>query len=354
MGKLWQKSRGADNKSRLDEVPLSALLVDRPSIFFLTGFFTVDSAKQSIAGSIKAVEAALPVGEKPAVYAWSHGSLAEFFNFAAYNAMPNHAAAHSGYELAAAIIMPLVAENFQRGVDERVSGRPLPLAEAQKNLRNVTLFGYSAGTILAQECYNAALDMMQDIGFSKKDAQAALNEVVLISAGVMSRPQREQNRFTTVYLAASNDRLVLMKERVWEPLRAVFASIETKMRIEKLSPRSIHISAPVRKKPWRLSEQSGKSFRAKLESLAPAWFPAKSNHELKRYLAEDETDNPFARIVRYTLANALRRTSQQDPLQLIQPPQEVPADIAAPYRSAIDAAAARPRENLFRWKGFRL
>lgn len=351
MGKLWQRSRGADNKSRLDAVALADLRIDRPSVFFLTGFFTLDRARQSIAGSIKAVERALPPGEKPAVYAWSHGSLAEFFNFAAYNAMPARASARSGYDLAAAIILPLVAENFQRAPDGRVTGQPRPLAAAQKNLRNVTLFGYSAGTILAQECYNAALDMMQDIGFAPTAAKAALNEVVLISAGVMSRPARERDRFTTVYLAASNDRLVRMKERVWEPLRAAFATLETKMRIEKLSPRSILISAPVRKKPWRLSEQAGKSFREKLGSLAPAWFPAKSNHELKRYLAEDETVSPFAPIIRHTLANALRRTALKDPLDLLQPQPDTPADGAAVYRAAIEDALLQPRQTFFRPKG---
>jgi hypothetical protein len=55
-------------------------------------------------------------------------------------------------------------------------GHKIPADEAAKRLRNLTFFGYSAGTIVAQETRNAATGMMKKIGYTEEEANKMRKE----------------------------------------------------------------------------------------------------------------------------------------------------------------------------------
>ena len=349
MGKLWRRTeKGEKNPNGLLEVDMSTLAIDKPTVIFLTGFFTYDKTPQYIRSAFKSVNELManrPGEQKPVdTYVWSHSGLAELFNIAAYDAAPGSRSSRNGYNLSRGVIMPLVAKDFKMDADGNVTGKPLPLEEAKKNLRNVTFFAYSAGTITGQECFNASMKLMKKIGYSEKDAREALHEVVMVGVGVMSRPGREKDRFTTLYLEANNDRLVNLKNRMWAPLRAMFAWFARKLQIQALSDSSAIISASVKKSNKEIRQKDGKKVERKIETMAPKWFPVRSLHELPRYVTEDEGLSPFAKIVEYSLTNAVNRDCRLSPLDLMSPPTGVDAQAAAAYTAKIDKAFIKPRK----------
>lgn len=352
MAKLWQRTRAADGTSQLHDISLTDLHITRPSVIYLSGFLTIDSQPGFIAGGLKRLEEML--GHRPAphdaqqadLYAWSHTNLANVFNMAAYNVAPQTRACAAAKSLARAVIMPLVASDFKLDGDGNISGTPLPLDVAKRNLRNITFLGYSAGTIAAQECYNASLQMMQKIGYTKDAAKDALQEVALISAGNVSRPSKEKDRFTTVYLVASNDKIILAKNRIWAPLKTLFARFARNLNIKKLSATSAFVSAAVTKQKWEMRMAGGKTWRERIRPLIPSWTLIKSYHELPHYVTHDENLSQFAKIVNFALTNAVARAPEfaggdgkkLDPLEMIQPPQGIPAPAAAAYNEKIGKA----------------
>lgn len=350
MGKLWKRKPAGDNivaagGNGLQEVDLATLALSRPTVIYLTGFFTLDDTPGHIRGAFRQItEVLAKQPDPPDAYVWSHAGLSEIFNLAAYDAAPGWRSSRNGYDIARATIMPLVAKDFKMDAQGKVTGTPLALEDARKNLRNLTFFGYSAGTITGQETFNAALKMMQKIGFSKQDARAALSEVVMIGVGVISRPGSEKNRFTTLYLEATNDRLVSMKNRVWAPLRALFSWFAKKLRIKTISPTSAIISCAVpKKRREKQVKPDGATVEREVRGMLPAWFPVSTMHELPRYVTGDEGFSPFARIVEYSLANAAARKNSVSPLDLLAPPATVAAEDAAAYRAKIDNAVKRGR-----------
>lgn len=332
----------------MQEVDLSTLRVEKPSVFFLNGFFTTDGAPEYVRASLRNMEdlmAARPGNPPPVdVYVWSHAGLKDAFNIAAYSARPGSRCCPAVRKLAAGLIMPLVAKDFKIDAAGKPTGTPLPLEEAKKNLRNITLFGYSAGCITAQECFNASLQMMQQVGYNEKDARAVLSEVVYIGVGVMSRPGRERDRFTSLFLEATNDRVVRLKNRLWAPLRAMFAHFAHRLKIEPLSSKAAIVSAAVSKKKWETRERDGKTVKEKIRSLLPKWIPVNSNHELPRYVTQDEELSPFAKMVLYGLSNAAARQGPLDPLHLLEPPAAVPEKTAVAYRDKIAKAYVKPKK----------
>lgn len=352
MAKLWQRTRRADGTSQLQDISLTDLRITRPSVIYLSGFLTLDSQPGFIAGGLKRLEEIM--GHRPAphdaehadLYAWSHTNLANVFNMAAYNVSPETRACAAAQSLARAVIMPLVTRDFKLDGDGRISGAPLPPDEAKRNLRNITFFGYSAGTIAAQECYNASLEMMQKLGYAKDDARSVLQEVALISAGNVSRPSKEKDRFTTVYLVASNDKIIRAKNRIWSPLKTMFARFARNLNIKKLSATSAFISAAVSKQKWEWRVANGKTWQERIRPLIPSWTFVKSYHELPHYVTHDENLSQFAKIVNFALTNAVARApayaggegKKLDPLDMIQPPQGIPANDAAAYTAKIRQA----------------
>lgn len=358
MGKLWRRQQEGTGKTTLAEVDMTALEIARPTVIYLSGFLTNNNKPGFISGGIKKTQELLHGrmndGTTPDVLAWSHTSLLNLFNLAAYNMRPAARASRAGYELAESVLMPLVAKNFTRDAQGKISGTPLPEAQAREKLRNVTLFGYSAGTIVAQETFNAALKMMKQTGYDEKTARSVLKEVVLLSVGTISRPSKETDRFTTVYLVASNDRVNRMKNWIWGTMGTALRTLFTRygyakdvkdLSVRPLSPSSLFFSAAVRPTlyEWQYGQDGQRKEKKWFDPLYPKWTMRRSYHELPHYVTTDDANNPFSRVALYTLTNAVNRTQTPQTTALVQPPAQPLHDEAAKaaYAERI-ARAMRP------------
>lgn len=349
MAKLWRRPNSNEpGTPEALEVDIPTLRIDKPSLIFLNGFFVLDNNFEWVKASLKKMEdliANRPTGAPPVdVYSYTHAGMKDSFNVAAYCMRPGSRSCPIANKLASGIVMPLVAKDFNIGADGKATGTPLPLDDVKKNLRNITFFGYSAGCITAQEIFNASLKMMRQVGYTEKDARTALNEVVYIGVGVVSRPGREKDRFTTLFLEATNDKIVRFKNRLWTPLRVLFQRFVHGLKIKKLGDHAAIITAAVPKKHWETFTVNGKTVREKVKNLLPsamAWI--KTYHELPRYVTQDEELSPFAKMVQYGLVNAVGRTGLLDPMQLLEPPAGTDEKIASVYREKIDNAYVKPK-----------
>jgi hypothetical protein len=358
MGKLWEKTVGADGKSKLDEIDLSKLDISQPTVVYLSGFLTNNNRPDYVAGSLKRMEELIrgrsEIAVQPKLYGWSHTSLKNLFNLALYDSMPNKRSSDAGFDLGAGVLMPLVAKDFKRNEDGSVSGTPVSVAEAKEKLRNVTFFGYSAGSIVAQETYNATLKMMKQVGWKEGEAKDALHEVALVAVGAISRPSHETDRFRTVYLVASNDRINRGKNWIWgalgTALRTVFGRYASEkhtkdLTIRPLSETSVFASTAVRPTyyEWKYDEQGEKKEKKWFDPLYPKWAGRRSYHELPHYVTTDDNNNQFARMALYALINCINRGPAPDTMKLIEPPANDTATQAAQdaYRERI-AGAMRP------------
>lgn len=130
MGKLWNRTPGADGKAQLNEVDLKAVTIDSPTIVYLSGFLTNNNQPGYIAGGIKKMEEMLgsrtEIEVQPKLFAWSHTSLKNLFNLAAYNMFPSTRSSDAGFDLGASLLMPLVAEGFTRDAKTTSLARPCP------------------------------------------------------------------------------------------------------------------------------------------------------------------------------------------------------------------------------------
>lgn len=351
MSKLWFRTRDADNKSVLNEVDFKNFRITEPTVIYLSGFLTTNNQPGFIAGAIKRLEEMLthrtPDVATPAkIYAWSHSSLANLFNMAAYNGMPQSRSSKAGMIFARNVLLPLVADNIVDGKRGRVTATPIDIETARQNLRNVTLMTYSAGTVTVQESFNAARKLMTQIGMKDDLIRDLLGEIVVISTGNVSRATKEKNRFTTIYLVASNDIVVRAKNALWAPLRTLASKLllehPSELRAEKVSPSSLLVTARIDNSDWewRLGPE-GKTWKAKINRLLPAWTFINSNHELPYYITHDEKLTPFANIALYGLTNAIGRTRKLGVEDLIAPPANRPESEAGFYRGKIAAARAR-------------
>ena len=356
-GKLWHRVPDETGKAQLKEVDLSQLKIERPTLVYLSGFLTNNNRPQYVSGSIKRMEEMLkswpPDAVQPDIYAWSHKGLSNLFNLAAYDTFPGSRSSAAGYTLAAGILMPLVTEEFQRMPDGSVLGKPLPMEEAAKKLRNVTFFGYSAGSIVAQETFNAALKMMKAVGYAEKDARKLMKEVVLVAVGCISRPTKELDRYTTVTLVASNDRINRFKNWAWGAigtLRRTFFTRYTKdknkkhLSIRPLSLANVFISAAARPTLYEFKAgENGQRVKKDIDPLYPKWTLRRSYHELPHYVTTDPKNNDFARIALCAVTNALARTGAPEPMKLLEPPSgdSFGAEAQAAYRERI-AEALKP------------
>ncbi len=351
MSKLWFRTRTAEGQSQLNEVDFKNFAITEPTVIYLSGFLTTNKQPGFIAGAIKRLEEMLthrsPTHARPAkIYSWSHSSLANLFNMAAYNGLPQSRTSKAGMIFARNVLLPLVAGNIQDLKGGRISATPLDVDTARKNLRNLTMLTYSAGTVTVQESFNAARKLMTQIGMKDDVIRDLLGEVVVISTGNVSRATKEKNRFTTIYLVASNDIIVRAKNALWAPLRTLASKLlmehPDELRAEKVSPTSLLVTARIDNSEWewRLGPE-GKSWKAKINRLLPAWTFINSNHELPYYITHDEKLTPFANIALYSLTNAIGRERKLSVEELIAPPAGRPDAEAALYTSKIAAARAR-------------
>lgn len=354
-GKLWERVPDETGKIQLVEVDPGTVKIDSPTIVYLSGFLTNNNRPGYVSGSIKKVEEILKSAPadsvKPKIYAWSHKGLSNLFNLAAYDSFPSSRSSNAGYILAEHVVLPLVSEEFRRMPDGSCLGRPLPPEEAAKRLRNLTFFGYSAGTIVAQETFNASLKMMKAIGYEEKDARKLMKEVVLIAAGCISRPTKETDRYTTVTMVASNDRINRFKNWAWGAigtLRRTFMTAYTKDKNKKpliirpLSPANVFITAAARPTlyEYKVEPDSENRVKKEFDPLYPAWTQRRSYHELVHYVTLDDRNNGFSRIALYATTNAVNRTGTPEPIRLLDPPANdtFSAEAQASYRQRIEAA----------------
>jgi hypothetical protein len=348
MAKLWRRPNSTEPKDPpFVEVDLPHLRIEKPSLIFLNGFFAFDHIPEFQRSGLAKMEeylAARPAGSPAAdVYTYSHAGLKDVFNVAAYSVLPAFRACKAARNLAAGVIMPLVAKDFKRDEKGNVSGTPLPFDEAKKNLRNITFLGYSAGCVTAQECFVASLRMMKKIGYTEKDARKALNEVVYVGVGVVSRPGREKNRFTSLFLEATNDSLVRFKNRIWAPLRVFLDHFFHRLKIKQLGEHAAIITAALPHKHWEFRIRDGKTVKEQVRNLLPnASAFIKTYHELPRYVTQDEELSPFAKMVNYSLTNAVGRDKLFAPMELLEPPKGTDEATAAAYREKISKAYVKP------------
>jgi hypothetical protein len=334
-GKLWQRIPDQTGKEQLYEVALDSFEINRPTVIYLSGFLTTNKSLGYVAGSIKQLKGLLEDSNlnssSPDIYSWSHKGLSNLFNLIAYDTFPSKRSSKAGYILSSALIMPMVAEGYKRNEDGTIEGTPRNQEEARKRLRNLTLFGYSAGTVVAQETHNASLKMMKKIGYDEKEARSLLKEVVLISTGVVSRPTKETDRFTTINLIASNDRIHRFKNwlvgAVGTALRTIFTDYNWRknyksLNIKKLSPSSVFMTAAASRelKDEEICKQTGTLKEKIVEPLFPKWTFHRSYHELQHYVTLNPKYNGFANVVLCALTNAIDRRETTAPLDLIQPP----------------------------------
>lgn len=338
MSKLWErKLNETTDEVELKEVALDKMQVKEPTVIFLSGFSTLDREKGYVAGAIKRIEEMLGFDtkdKKPVnIFAWSHKGFRNLFNMVGYHLRPKKFASKAAKTIAGKIMLPLVSKDITYDEKGQVTGgTPLPLDEAKANLKNVTLFGYSAGTVLAQETYNAALNFMTKAGYEEEQAKELLHEVVLISAGNMSRPGKEKNRFTTLYLAATNDKLIRAKNRLTASLKEMFRHYSKKLRIKSLSKVSLHISAPVRGGMREMKkDKEGNWFRKKIDLLYPNWLLRRSYHELPHYVTHEDRHNKFSKIAIYALTNSVQRKERpKNTEDLLQPAEPFPGAVYPP------------------------
>jgi hypothetical protein len=329
--------------------------IARPTLVYLSGFLTTDSRNDYVVGSFGRIEGLIrdrtEIRAQPDLIAWTHTDLRNLFNMAVYNTFPATRASRAGYEIGAAILMPLVADGFKRdAATGAVTGTPLAKDNAKRNLANVTLLGYSAGTITAQETYNATRAMMKQVGFNDADAADILKDVVLLSTGTVSRPSKERHRFTTVIMAASNDRLMRAKNAVWGLAGTILRALtfrdyawkkhDKPLTITPLSDTSLFVTTSVRPSlyEWQYDKDGKRAGKRPFPPLYPAWTQRRSYHELPPYLTTDDANNQFSRIALYTLINAFNRTSA--PADLLQVPENDShsRDLQDSYRLRINTA----------------
>lgn len=331
MAKLWQRSREAGKERELVETDLSNILIDKPTVIFLPGIFTTHKKKNSVAEGLDEIETLLKGNGVPLpdIYGMPHNDLANIFNLAAYNGNPDRAFSRSARQMAEALILPLVTKD----------GKPLPEEEAAQNLRNLTLVGYSAGTVFGQELLNASIKLMKQAGYKEARARHLLGEVVLISMANVSRPSREKDRFTTLHLASPNDMAVRLKNRIWRPLARLFHRHSGDFSIRKLSQRSLLVTARISRDmhEWRRKPDGTKDKRA-IKPLLPPKLKLRSNHEMPHYMTCDDAHNGFSRLVLNSLVNAIRRNRRLDVTELLEP---VNSEEETSYRSRLEEGFRR-------------
>jgi hypothetical protein len=343
--------------AQVREVALTDVNITRPTMVYLSGFLTNDDRNDYVIGSMRRMTELIgnrpEIRQQPDIYGWTHTDLKNLFNLAVYNTFPGTRSSQAGYRVGSAILMPLVAKDF--AYDEKsgkASGLPLPPEEARKNLKNVTLFGYSAGTVVAQETYNATRKMMRQIGFDDKTASELLKDVVLISTGAISRTTKERDRYTTVTLIASNDRINRAKNWIWGTVGSAlqYLKLQTSawgphskdLTITPLSETSLHATTSIRPSlyEWQYDKDGQRSHKRPIDPLYPKWQPRRSYHELPPYITTDDKNNQFSRIALYSLINAFNRSGRITPQELIQIPAN---DTHSPelqdaYRKRIETA----------------
>lgn len=334
--KIWKKNEPG---SAAQDVAFKSITIDRPTLVFFSGFMSFHSGTKTTFSRLKIFEKMLQkdgVTNKSdyQVFTATYKNKSTLFNALSYCGYKNYASKTSQY-FVDSVIMPLVLNE---------DGAPRDKKTAANNLRNLTLGGYSVGTVIVQELYNAATKSMVKAGFSKKDTKELLGDVVCISMGTMSTPSRERKRFKTVYMVGTNDRLANIKNKVFEASQALkkrFNRTVRDLRISRIADNALIIRAEVNNdmtEPYIDKADGQKKWRP-IRKLYPETYRYDSGHELSHYISEDDNQAPFSRICRFVLTNAIDRDGDVTIDSLIQPYDEVRTKpYARKYNDRIKAA----------------
>lgn len=322
MPKLWEKTGDARDNSDLREVDLSKLSLNEPSIIVISGWPANDKHQTTISKEIHTLNKLLAdhpgVRSMPKIYCWSHKSgLSATFDTFAYNWFPQRWRTAAAKNFAQGVIMPLVSEN----------GQPLPRDEAKKRLRNLTLYTICAGTIMAQEIYNASLQKMKEIGYKPDEAAGLLHEIADIAVAVTSGPWKEANRFSTLSLVNSDDGMI----KLIHPLRSLFHKEGQRLKIRQLSDTSVLVTAAARRKIWQWRKK---------EATEGIWLPRWRliSHAMPDYINTEDKSSQFSRIVQHALINAVNRKGKINPADLLQAPAALEAPARDIYQRKIQQA----------------
>lgn len=308
--KLWAKD---DNEIGMTEQPFENVVVNKPTLIFFSGFLSLHSETKSTSSRLKILDEIVSGSEYNLsggdyqVFTGSYKNFSTFFNACAYNFSPKMGfASKTAHKFVADVITPLVTDS---------EGAPLPKEQAAQNLRLLTFGGYSIGTVVVQEIYNASRKALIKKGYSKKDTQDLLKEVVFLSMGTMSVPSREKNRFTTVYLVANNDRPATNKNAVFEPLQAFITVLrkyfqKCALRISQLGENAVIATGKANRKfKQKFVDKDGQEKERPIKKLYPKWYPFDSGHELPHYLSDDDVQTVFSKIARNVLVNSYARNT---------------------------------------------
>ena len=333
MAKLWKKISDADNKVQLQELAADNLSLTKPTVIYLSGILTTDGNAPSILSGIDDVEKLLEgrkeLREQPEVWALSHKNLKNIFNIFAYNLNPEKACSRAAKDMAQLLILPMVA----------AAGKPLPFEQAAENLRKLTLVAYSAGSVFAQEMFNASLRLMKKCGYDDRAARKLLEEVVLISMANVSRPTKERERFTTLYLAGSDDIAVRLKNRLLRPLGKIFSRYNGALAIRSVSKNALLITGEIAKTMWQWRDKpDGTQEKTEIPPLFPKNWLFRSHHEIEHYTTSDANHNPMAKFVLNALVNAVNRRQRTEVARLLEPVTAKDAAEVHSYRQRIAAA----------------
>ena len=358
MPNLWEKTKGAKDNSDLVKVDLPQLKITSPTVVYLPGRDQADNNPTELSKGINFVSklfSDLPT--PPKVYIWSHSdmysqkgikNLTSLFHVAAYSHFPR-VRFSAAKRLAKYLVMPLATNT---------EDKKIPLEEAKKNLRNLTLLGYCFGSVTAQEMYNASKKMMRKAGYSKEEATELLSEVVLISFATFTRPKRENDRYTTLAFINTDDLFISAKNLLVLPLTSVvtltksFSSASKKLNITPLSGTSLLISATAAEQP--LDTILGKTQQEVIDDVKlKRWKMLGTNHSAHDYVTDANESNQFASMVKYALLNAVTRTGKLRPVDYLDEPvmSKDEPKTSEQYEDKISGgllrAASRPK-----WKRF--
>ncbi len=334
MGKLWQRHKDESDKSVLSETDASTLDVqNRHVLIYLPGLGFTHKNQHGLAGCLKYLEEILhrhpETNPNLDLYCFSYPSIKVGFSLTSYVLHPNNRIMlPDAVELAKQTILKCVTRSVDFDKNGNiVHAELLPENDARKNLRNITFYGHSAGTIFSQHVYNASLRLMKEAGFPEENAKELLKEVVLLSTGNVSRPEKECDRFTTICLVAKNDMFSGLRDALTEDtieavgrLSKIFNKRSDNLTIKELSPNYLLIKTHLKSKYWEWTKHhDGTKQRRAIQNMMPKWLPIKTFHEFRNFITIDDELNAFSKIAMNTLINASNRTDKTDVMSLLQP-----------------------------------
>jgi len=325
MPKLWKKTGRAKSNKGLEPVDLSKLTINRPTVIYFPGQLAQDVNQTEISKGINYVKGLFSdLACLPIVYSWSRpdrntritSDLSSLFYATACNRILDPGTLSSVRSLAKGLIMPLVSD---------AEGKPLPFDKAQKNLRKLTFFAHCVGTVDADELHDAAMKMMKKIGYKTEEAHKLLHEIVLVTVGPLSRPEKEDNRYTTISFVNYDDRIINRKEWALNPLHRLsslhnnFSKASRSLKIKQLSDTSILVTATAR---GARQDRSKKIQEEVIDNVRlPRWSKKALNHLLEDYgVNADSKSSQLAGMAQNALINAVKRKETLKPSQLLETP----------------------------------